>query len=201
MATRPKKRELRDDEERILHFEWHASHFRSVDNFLPPLPLNSNFMYGMAEDDFHTATIRFAILRKFIMGNEPVRLDRVAVAMENRSVGEQPNLVANLAYIRETYKTLTASTMRVGIDRTLLERDDLYENIVNGLMLHSDVERRDLFDQIHIGTIHREALHQRDLRKAVLEMLATVEEGREQGYLDIPPPYRRIWEPKPRPQS
>lgn len=185
----------------MLHFEWHAAHFRSVDGFLPPLPLNSNLMYGMVEDEFHAATIRFAILRKFIMGNEPVRLDRVAVAMEKRSVREQPNLVANLAYIRETYKTLTASTMRVGIDQALLERDDLYENIVNGLMLHSDVERRDLFDQIHIGAIHREALQQRDLRKAVLEMLATVEEGREQGYLDIAPPYRRVWEPKPRPQS
>lgn len=186
-------------EERVLHFEWHASHFRSVDGFLPPLPLNSNLMYGMAEDEFHTATIRFAILRKFIMGGEPVRLDLVAEAMEYLTVGEQPNLSANLADIKKTYSALTASNMRVGIDQKLLDRDDLYENIVNGLMLHSDVERRDLFDRLHIATIHGEALRQRDLRIAVLEMLATVEEGREEGYLNVPPPYRRVWEPKPRP--
>lgn len=198
MAKRPTARKVTGDEERVLHFEWHAAHFESFDQFLPERPSNSNMVYGMPTPDFHSSTIRFAILRKFVMANEAVRLDRVAESMKKLTIGDQPHLVTNLNDLIGEYKALTKSPMLVKLEDQQLDRDDIYENVVNGLLLHSDVERRDLFDKLHIGIIHGDVLHQGKLRRAVLSVLATVREGRELGYLSVGEPYRRVWEPRPR---
>lgn len=198
------QRNPRTDIDRVLLFEWHAAHFKAADQALPEVPRRVNFA-GLPPDEWHGLTLRFMLARKFLIGRDSIRLDRVWEVMHTLAgqvVNPSDRLRSNLrTLIDEIWPRKLATAHRVSIDgQPAATGDEWLAELLYGAFLHSDMEKAQRLIKQPRGIISMETWAywlgtgaEYSVRELILSTHETLTTGRRDGTLDLPDPWPAIW--------
>lgn len=193
----------KDDEERVLLFEWHATLFRDTCQILPDLPSHYNMMKIPSAEVWHSLALRLNIARKFLIGNDGVRLDNVWKSIRNlalplREVNQA--LIENLDWLIEDVwpARLDSGHQTIISDEMVPDGEEWLRNVLYGAEMHSDVTKTkhlvewgpslpfDMWTQWKSpGGV--------PISDLVVRTLNTIQEGRNDKTLHIGPPWKTVW--------
>lgn len=189
---RPHKPEALTDIQRILLFEWHASHLQSWLEMNGPTNVTVKWPGGMDTQTFHNVTITFALLRKFYDKKDHVVLSKVIESILAELPAGQTPLKRRLKLEKECFRDYIRQTDSVNAPRGQMPEDVMY-NVTYGLLIHADHHRMLTLTEADRGWTHAMTATNNG-HKPVLELLATIQRAREDGTLALPGPHPAIWE-------
>lgn len=196
----------RDDEERVLLFEWQARQFEVLHDALPEIPSRTN-MLKTSPAVWESLILQFSLIRKFLTGNDGVRLDRVWKSM--KALAEtvtSPNskLIEDIDFVLKTqWPNMLKSGLKVVPNGNAWPvQGQWLAMLLYGATLHSDVDKaRQLMSYgADIGFpmwsywYSSAALY--TTPAIILTTLRTIQESRRNGDMDLDDPWPPIW-PEP----
>lgn len=191
---------------RVLAFEWHASYFQSLDEWLPDLAPSHNTS-GTSSDQFHSVAARMTVLRKFFRENESVRLDKVWVDLRRvTNSTAAPKLKENLTALIEHWPRILNSPVALqltyGLYKVRRTPGDFYDLTNNGLLVHGDIGKGMELRAWGARMVQHAVWLAQKLPdttftpgELVLETRSMIQRGRDQEWFTIglPPPYPPVW--------
>lgn len=191
------------DEERVLLFEWHARQFACMEKVLPPIPLKRQLNRDLPTEVWNSLLLRYSMARKFLIGDDGVRLDHVwqsMIDLARSSDRPDENLIESLnRLISDVWPERLDSSHGIVVGNVRIPDGDTWlADLLYGAAMHSDVGKAKTLlgygpELPTSAWAHWVAPKSGfSIRLLILNTLLTVEKRREDGALPIGPRWRLV---------
>lgn len=194
-----------DDVDRLLLFEWHARHYESLNEWLPPVPGKMKMFRGMPTEEFHAVSIRSAVLRKFfaVGEDESIRLKEVWSVMLTLADPERARFQDDLTDLIGQWDDLLRHAVQYRLGQNDPTDSKSFWTMINhGLLLHGDPRKGRKLREWGSPVVHSALWNAYGIptlgltpSQYVLDTLETIRVCRAEGALtiELPEPYEPIW--------
>lgn len=191
------------DEERVVLFEWHARQFACLETVLPPIPPRRQITRDLPAEVWNSLLLRYSMARKFLIGGDDVRLDRVWQSMINLTrTTDRPDedLIESLnLLISDVWPKRLDSSHGIVVDGVRIPDGETWlADLLYGAAMHSDVGKAKTLlgygPELAASAWAHWATPSSgfNIRLLILNTLRTVEKRREDGALPIGPRWNLV---------